>query len=415
MKPPPILRGAFDCARTRSNCPRNGRDDSIIFAGAAVCQSKNPESRRAAAMNICFNAGQKVPLTLSQTSRRPKKMVKAPSAERKKTCVRRDSGLRMRQTEQPADQNAHGVEKCAGHTLTQRGRGPKRKPENFCPRRPWPVTQTRMADAKTSSRSPWLWIPTLYVAEGLPYALAMSVSVVLYKNLGVSNAAIAFYTSWLYLPWVIKPLWSPVVDLLKTRRQWIWTMQLFLGAGLAGVALTIPAPHFFQLTLAFFWLLAFSSATHDIAADGFYMLATDGARAVVFHRHPQHVLPRGDDLRAGRPGHSCRKNPRPHRQFRDRRGRLVFALAAGIFLCLRLLSSLHFAAAGGRRAGQALAGAVEKFLAEISSTRSARFSGSRKSARCLLFLLLYRLGEAQLVKMVQIFSARPARHRAVWA
>ena len=130
-----------------------------------------------------------------------------------------------------------------------------------------------MAGAKTSSRSPWLWIPTLYVAEGLPYALAMSVSVVLYKNLGVSNAAIAFYTSWLYLPWVIKPLWSPVVDLLKTRRLWIWTTQLLLGGGLAGVALTIPAPHFFQLTLAFFWLLAFSSATHDIAADGFYMLA----------------------------------------------------------------------------------------------------------------------------------------------
>jgi len=126
-----------------------------------------------------------------------------------------------------------------------------------------------MADVKTSSRRPWFWIPTLYVAEGLPNVLAASVSVVLFKNLGVSNAAIAFYTSWLYLPWVIKPLWSPVVDLLKTRRLWIWAMQLLLGASLAGVALTIPAPHFFQLTLVFFWLLAFSSATHDIAATGF--------------------------------------------------------------------------------------------------------------------------------------------------
>ena len=131
-----------------------------------------------------------------------------------------------------------------------------------------------MAAAKNVPRNPWAWIPTLYVAEGLPYALAMSVSVVLYKNLGVSNAAIAFYTSWLGLPWVIKPLWSPVVDILKTRRQWIWTTQFFTGALLACVALAIPAPHFFQLTLAFFWLLAFNSATHDIAADGFYMLAT---------------------------------------------------------------------------------------------------------------------------------------------
>src|SRR5260221_11091287 len=118
-----------------------------------------------------------------------------------------------------------------------------------------------MDAAKTISRSPWLWIPTLYVAEGLPYALAMSVSVVLYKNLGVSNAAIAFYTGWLYLPWVIKPLWSPIVDILKTRRQWIWAMQFFLGTMLAAIALTIPAPHFFQLTLALFWLAAFGSGT----------------------------------------------------------------------------------------------------------------------------------------------------------
>jgi len=131
-----------------------------------------------------------------------------------------------------------------------------------------------MASGNSSFSRAWLWIPTLYLAEGLPNVLVASVSVVLYKNLGVSNAAIAFYTGWLYLPWVIKPLWSPFVDILKTRRQWIWATQLFLGATLAAIALTIPATHFFQLTLAFFWLLAFSSATHDIAADGFYMLAT---------------------------------------------------------------------------------------------------------------------------------------------
>src|SRR5438128_11670437 len=102
----------------------------------------------------------------------------------------------------------------------------------------------------------------------------MSVSAVFYKNLGVSNAEITLWTSLLGLPWVLKPLWSPVVDILKTRRQWIWATQLLVGAGFAGVALTIPTTHFFQYTLGFMWLLAFSSATHDIAADGFYMLAT---------------------------------------------------------------------------------------------------------------------------------------------
>lgn len=122
-------------------------------------------------------------------------------------------------------------------------------------------------------RNPWSWIPTLYFAEGLPYVAVMTISVILYKKLGISNTDIALYTSWLYLPWVIKPFWSPFVDLLKSKRWWILTMQILIGAGLGGIALTIPAPEAFRLSLCFFWLVAFSSATHDIAADGFYMLA----------------------------------------------------------------------------------------------------------------------------------------------
>lgn len=124
-------------------------------------------------------------------------------------------------------------------------------------------------------RSPWAWIPTLYFAQGLPYVAVMTIAVIMYKRMGISNTDIALYTSWLYLPWVIKPFWSPFVDLLKTKRWWIVVMQLLIGAGFAGIAFTIPLPFFFQATLAFFWLLAFSSATHDIAADGFYMLSLD--------------------------------------------------------------------------------------------------------------------------------------------
>ena len=118
----------------------------------------------------------------------------------------------------------------------------------------------------------WFWVPSLYYAEGLPYAFVMIVSVVMYKKLDISNSEIALYTSWLYLPWVIKPLWSPLVDILKTKRFWIIIMQLLIGAGLAGIAFTIPTTNMFQYTLAFFWLIAFSSSTHDIAADGFYMM-----------------------------------------------------------------------------------------------------------------------------------------------
>lgn len=123
--------------------------------------------------------------------------------------------------------------------------------------------------------SPWAWIPTLYFAEGIPYVAVMTISVILYKQMGLSNADITFYTSWLYLPWVIKPLWSPLVDLAKTKRWWILIMQLLIGAALGGVAFTIPTNFWLQGTLFFFWIMAFSSATHDIAADGYYMIALD--------------------------------------------------------------------------------------------------------------------------------------------
>ena len=103
--------------------------------------------------------------------------------------------------------------------------------------------------------------------------VVMTLSVVMYKNLGVSNTDLALYTSWLYLPWVIKPVWSPLIELFGTKRLWIVALQFAVGASLACVALTVPGPGFFKMTLAVFWLMAFASASHDIAADGFYMLA----------------------------------------------------------------------------------------------------------------------------------------------
>ncbi|MGA2029679.1 MAG: MFS transporter [Verrucomicrobiota bacterium] len=260
-----------------------------------------------------------------------------------------------------------------------------------------------MADAKINSQNPWAWIPTLYVAEGFPYALVMSVSVVLYKNLDISNAAITFYTSWLGLPWIIKPLWSPLVDILKTRRQWIWAMQFFLGAMLAGVALTIPVPHFFQLTLAFFWLLAFGSATHDIAADGLYMLATTeheqsffmGFRSMFFNVGKLSAQG-GLMILAG--------------ELQKCTGSFVsawaiaFALAAGILLCLgvyhrRLLP--HPAIDRVVREDS-----VARFFKDFFVTFGTYFQKPQIVAM-LSFILLYRLGEAQLLKMSQLFLLDP--------
>src|SRR5213080_489991 len=99
-----------------------------------------------------------------------------------------------------------------------------------------PAPSPQPALPKPARRNPWSWVPSLYLAEGLPYVIVMTVSVIMYKGLGISNTDIALYTSWLYLPWVIKPLWSPVVDLLRTKRFWIVGLQVVVGAALAAVA-----------------------------------------------------------------------------------------------------------------------------------------------------------------------------------
>ncbi|PWA10445.1 MFS transporter [Flavobacterium laiguense] len=120
---------------------------------------------------------------------------------------------------------------------------------------------------------PWYWIPFLNFASGFPYAIIISVSVIMYKNLGIANEDIGVYTSLLYLPWVIKPLWSPFIDLYATKRKWFLAMQLVIAIAFFIVGLTIPMNHFFMLSLALFWVAAFASASNDVASDGFYMLA----------------------------------------------------------------------------------------------------------------------------------------------
>lgn len=128
--------------------------------------------------------------------------------------------------------------------------------------------------------NPVSWVPSLYFAEALPYVAVMTLSTIMYTNMGMTNTEVALYTSWLYLPWVIKPLWSPLVDSLKTKRWWILMMQMLVGTSLAGVALTMQTEMWLKMSMAFFWLMAFSSATHDIAADGFYILGlTDKEQA----------------------------------------------------------------------------------------------------------------------------------------
>ncbi len=135
---------------------------------------------------------------------------------------------------------------------------------------------------KTPSRNPWTWIPTLYLYQGIPYSIVMTTSGLIYKTMGISVATLAFWTSLLYLPWTIKPLWSPYVEVVSTKRNWIIVTQLLLGITFIAVGTVMPTSVFFPLTIGLFALIAFSSASHDIAADGFYMHALDQHKQAFF-------------------------------------------------------------------------------------------------------------------------------------
>lgn len=244
---------------------------------------------------------------------------------------------------------------------------------------------------------PWAWIPTLYFGQGLPYVVVMTLSVVLYKNLGVSNTEIALYTSWLYLPWVIKPLWSPVVDLLGTKRAWVVALQFVVGAALALVALTLPVDRFFQLTLAVFWLMAFASATHDIAADGFYLLALAereqaafvGVRSA-FYRAAMITGQGGLVYLAGRLAEGTGDT------------RIAWQLVFGVLAALFALLFAWHRVVLPRPAADGPVKAEGGFAAGFAET-FRRFFARRDILLVLAFLLTFRLGEAQALKLFTPF------------
>lgn len=255
----------------------------------------------------------------------------------------------------------------------------------------------------SNTSSPWFWIPSLYFAEGIPYVAVMVVSILMYKRLGISNTDIALYTSWLNLPWVIKPLWSPFIDLLKTKRWWVISMQLLIGAGLAGVAFTIPTSFFFQATLAVFWLIAFSSATHDIAADGFYMLALDshgqsffvGIRST-FYRF---AIIAGQGLLVMFAGMVERYTHNSVTAWT-----VTFYILAGLFLALYLYHRYILPEPGDDKPSAAVTAStlMKEFLQTFVS-----FFRKKQTVAAVLFMLLYRFPEAQLTKLVIPFLVDP--------
>lgn len=261
---------------------------------------------------------------------------------------------------------------------------------------------------RKKNRSPWAWVPSLYFAEGLPFVMIVLVSVIMYKRLDVSNTEITLYTSLLYLPWVIKPFWSPIVDVLKSKRWWIVSTQLLIGAGFAGIAFTIPTSFFFQSTLAFFWLLAFSSATHDIAADGFYMYGLDN------HKQAYFVGIRSTFYRLamlfGQGALVYLAGVLETSDYFGKSGNIPFAWSI-IFLILAVLFLLiaffhKFALPQPCEDQNKEVKNFSDILDEFKETFKSFFA--KKNIWTILGLLLfYRLGESQLVKMSSPFLLDP--------
>ena len=264
------------------------------------------------------------------------------------------------------------------------------------------------------TNNPWWWIPTLYFAEGIPYFVVNNISVVMFNNMGMSKGDMALYTSLLYLPWVIKPLWSPFVDLIKTKRWWIVTMQILMSVAFALTAFTLPHPSaeiiasgstpvsLFSLTLVIFWITAFASATHDIAADGFYMLALKpgdqslfvGIRSTFYRLSSifgQGVLVVIAGLLETRLGDV------------PRAWSLTLLVSALLFSALTLwhVFGLPKPAADSRSAqngGQSAGTIVKDFIRTFVT-----FFKKKHIWIAMAFMLLYRLPEAFLVKMMNPF------------
>ena len=266
--------------------------------------------------------------------------------------------------------------------------------------------------------NPWAWIPTLYFAEGIPYFIVNTISVIMFKNMGMSNGDVAMYTGILYIPWVIKPLWSPFVDIIRTKRWWVVAMQIVMSAVFAFAAFSLPHPSqevidsghaqvsLFIVTLVLFWIAAFASATHDIAADGFYMIALDPNRQALFvgirstfYRlasiFGQGVLVVIAGLLETHTGNI------PRAWF------ITMLICSAIFTGLTLYHSFILPKESpGALRDNAYTGNYKNVFVGFGRT-FATFFRKKHVWMAILFMLLYRLPEAFLIKMMNPFLLDP--------
>lgn len=248
-------------------------------------------------------------------------------------------------------------------------------------------------------RRPYLWVPTLYMAEGIPYVVVMTLAGIMYNRMGIPNSEMALFTSLLGLPWVIKPLWSPIVDILGTKRRWIIATQILIACGFASVGLVMPGEMYFRLSMASFMAVAFLSATHDIAADGFYMLALDtrnqsfyvGIRttfyrvAMMLGQGPLVMLAGSLEITCGEISHGWA---------------MVFYILSACFAVTALYHSLILPRPVNdcTNSHHSLDDVWHEFIGAFTS-----FFTKPHILSALCFMLLYRMPEAQLIRLIPPF------------
>lgn len=262
------------------------------------------------------------------------------------------------------------------------------------------MTDTAPATPISAQKSsPWNWIPTVYIAEGLPYFAVNTLTVLMYHNLGIGLKEMAFFTGWLYLPWVVKPFWSPFIDLFKTKRLWTLCMQFMMAATLASIGLLLPTSFFFAATLVLFWLTAFFSATHDIAADGYYMIALSphqqaafvGIRST-FYRIASVMGQGGLVILAGYLEQRYGNVPQAWS--------IVFILTGLLFLCIALYDWKIMPQCSDDKPVPGVTSAT--IIRDFGHT-FVTFFQKKGIGTAVLFMLLFRLPEAFCIKLVQPF------------
>lgn len=260
---------------------------------------------------------------------------------------------------------------------------------------------------KTDNK-PWFWIPLLNFASGFPYVIIISVSVLMYKKLGITNEDIGLYTSLLYLPWVIKPLWSPLIELYGTKRKWFLAMQLIISIAFLIVGFTIPVNNFFILTLAVFWAAAFASASNDIASDGFYLLVLPkeeqsfflGIRSTFYRAS----MIAGNGLVILLAGYL------EHKYGDNQKAWSYTMIIVGLFMTVITVYNFIFTPKNEVKLSE-----IKKDNHQNFATVFISFFKKKQILIVLLFILVFRLGESQLLKMLTPFLVDPIKYELVEA